>query len=139
MADISITAANVLPSVLATIHQGTAGATITQGQTVYLDTANNNILKLADSDGVQLVATVAGIAINSASTGQKVDYVVADPSFTLGATILAGDDVWLSDTPGGLTKTRAELEAADYIVHMGVMLTTTTMNLNITIGGLTAA
>lgn len=139
MADISVTAANVLPSASAIIRSGIAGATITQGQTLYIDSANNYVLKLADSDGVALVATVAGIAINAASAGQKVSYVVSDSAFVIGATILAGDDVWLSDTPGGITKTRAELEAGDYIVHLGVMTSTTTMNLNITIGGVVAA
>lgn len=140
MADIVVTPSAVIPSSNAIIRTGIAGATITQGQTLYIDTANNYVLKLADSDGASaLVATVAGIANNAASAGQRVDYTVSDPSFTIGATVLAGDDIWLSDTPGGITKTRAELEAADIVVHLGVMLTTTTMNLNITIGGIIAA
>lgn len=38
MADLTITAANVTAGALATTVTGTAGATITAGQLVYLDT-----------------------------------------------------------------------------------------------------
>lgn len=138
MAAISITASGVLPSAAATIQQGIAGAAITQGQTLYVDTANSNVLKLGDSDASALTATIAGIAITAASTGQKVLYVTKDPAFTLGATILSGDDLWASPTAGGITKTQADLVATNYKVHLGVMTSTTTANINITQGGLIA-
>lgn len=140
MADITITASSVLPSANATIALGVAGATITQGQVVYIDTAASNVLKLADADLSTAAAVVTGIALSAGSTGQVIRYATEDPAFVLGgAAMLAGDDVWLSDTAGGLTKTRAELEAGDTIVHMGVMTSTTVMNLKITIGGVIAA
>jgi len=138
MAAISITASAVLPSASAIINSGIAGAAITQGQAVYIDTANSNLIKLADTTSA-LKATVAGIAINAASTGQKIDYVVKDPNFTLGSTQLSGDDVWLFDTtPGALTITAADLESGDYKVHIGTYTSTTTINLNVTQGGLIA-
>lgn len=134
MAAVAITAANVLPSASANILSGTAGATITQGQALYIDTT----LKLTTT-ATLAAALCVGIAINAASTGQKVDYCTKDPNFTTGFTALSGDDVWLFDTTAGaLTVTKADLEAADYVTHVGVMTSTTTMNLNITTGGLIA-
>lgn len=139
MAAIAIVAASVIPSVNAIIKRGIAGATITQGQPVYLDAADSYKVKLADSDGSQAISTVVGISTTSASAGQYVEYCESDPSFTPGSTQLAGDDVWLFDAAGGLTITKADLEAGDYVVHLGTYLTTTTMNLKITIGGVIAA
>lgn len=120
MADLSITPGSVIPSTSAAISIGTAGATITAGQTVYIDTANSDVLKLADSDGSALTATVAGIALNGASTGQKVRYVTSDPALVLGCTMAVGDVLLQSDTAGGITVTRADLEAGDYITVLGV-------------------
>jgi hypothetical protein len=138
MADISITAASVLASTSASTNEGFAGATITAGQSLYLDTVTNT-LKLADADGTSPINTIAGIALNGASSGQPVKYAIKDASFTLGATLLAGDVVYLSDTPGGLTSTIAELEAGDKVIVVGVMTTTTLMNLSPVAGGAIAA
>jgi hypothetical protein len=49
MADISITAASVAASSAASKVTGVAGATITAGQVVYLDTTTNTY-KLADAN-----------------------------------------------------------------------------------------
>lgn len=138
MAAVSITAANVLPSSAATPQSGIAAATITQGQALYADASAGYGLKLTTTASSAAAACV-GLAMNAASSGQRVDYCSKDPNFTPGFTALAGDDVWLFDTTAGaLTVTKADLEAGDYVTHLGVMLTTTTMNLNITPGGLIA-
>ena len=136
MPDISVTVASVIPSSSAQIASGTAGATITQGQALYIDTGDSNKLKLADADGTSPANSFAGIALNAASAGQRVNYCTQDlGGLAIGATLAIGDSVWLSDTPGGITKTFSELEAGDKIVHLGVMLTTTTLVLNPTTGG----
>lgn len=142
MADITITAANVLPSSSATIEYGVAGATITQGQALYIDTADSNKLKLADCDATSPANVFAGISLNAASAGQKVAYCSKDlGGFTIGATVAAGDDIYLSPTTspaGRITATRADLSSGDTVVHLGVMLTTTTLKLNPTTGGVIA-
>ena len=136
MADISVTDTLVIPSSSAQIVKGTAGATITAGQSVYIDTSDANKIKLADADGSSPANTFAGLAITGAAAGQPVYYCTEDTGgFTIGATIAAGDDVWLSDTPGGITKTRTELETGDKVVHLGVMLTTTTLYFKPVTGG----
>ncbi len=142
MAAISITATAVSPSSQAVIRTGIAGtgATITQGMPLYIDANDATYpysLKLADSDGSGS-QIVAGISLNAASPGQRVDYAVSDPSFTIGSTNLAGDDVWLFDTAGQMTITKADLEAGDYVVHIGTYISTTKINLNITQGGVIA-
>ncbi len=138
MAAVSVTASLVLPSANANILSGTAGATITQGQALYVSSVTSGNLLLTTTASAA-AANCVGIAVNAASSGQKVDYVTKDPNFTPGFTDLSGDDVWLFDTTAGaLTVTKADLEAGDYVTHLGVMTSTTTMNLNITTGGLIA-
>ena len=135
MAAISITAANVLKSSTGQVSVGTSGATITAGQSVYIDTSDSNKIKLADANGTAPANTFAGIALNAASSGQPVSYCTNDTAgFTIGATVVAGDTIWLSQTPGGLTKTIGDLSGGIAIV-VGVMLTTTTMNLTPVVGG----
>ena len=135
MAAISITAASVLKSSTGQVSVGTSGATITAGQSVYIDTSDSNKIKLADANGTAPANTFAGIALNAASSGQPVSYCTNDTAgFTIGATVVAGDTIWLSQTPGGLTKTIGDLSGGIAIV-VGVMLTTTTMNLTPVVGG----
>ncbi len=87
MAAFSITAANVLPSASATIFTGTAGATITQGQPLYLDTTSNSY-KLANALTNSLVA---GVALVGASNGQTMTICSRDPNFGCGYTIATGN------------------------------------------------
>lgn len=136
MADISITAANVLPSSAATIQQGTAaaGVTITAGVVVYQLTAGT--FGLADSDGTTPANTVAGIAINGCGPGQRFLYASEDPVFTFGGTcVVATGALYLADTPGGITQTLGDLESGDKVIMLGVPLTTTTIYLKPLVGG----
>lgn len=90
MAAITITAANVVPSGTSYgTETGTAGATITAGQALYKDTGDSNKLKLADANSSSLTATVAGIALHAASSGQPITYQNSG-SITIGGTVVAG-------------------------------------------------
>ena len=120
MADLTVTPASVIPSANAVIAIGTAGATIVAGQTLYIDTANSNVLKLHDSDGSALTSTLAGIALGGAASGQQVRYVTQDPALVLGCTMAVGDTLWGSETAGGLTATFADFEAGDFITVVGI-------------------
>lgn len=136
MSDIAITAASVLPSSTATIEQGVAGATITQGQALYIDTSDSNKLKLADADGTSPANAFAGIALNAASSGQKITYCSKDlGGFTVGGTVAVGDDIWLAPNPGGITKTRADLLTGDTVIHLGVINSSSKLILNPVAGG----
>jgi hypothetical protein len=100
MVDISITAANVLPGTNARRVTGTAGATITQGKAVYLDTTDNKY-KLADANASAATAAAAGIALTSGADGQPID-VQYGGRITIGGTAVAGTTYIVSGTAGGV-------------------------------------
>jgi hypothetical protein len=101
MADITITAANVVAGASAQYYDTTAGATITAGQTVYIDASDSNKAKLADANASSTTATVKGVALNGASSGQPVK-IQTSGSLTIGATITSGGVYVQSATAGGI-------------------------------------
>lgn len=101
MSAISVTAGNVLKGTNASTTSGTAGATITAGQAVYLDSATTTY-KLADADASTTTAAVVGIALNGASSGQPITIVTEDDDFTPGATIVAGETYICGATAGAI-------------------------------------
>jgi hypothetical protein len=129
MADLSITAANVIAGSGAKIVHGTAGASITAGQVLYLDSAAGTY-KLADTDSATAAArSPAGIALNAAGTGQPVAVLTAGP-ITIGATVAVGDVYYLSGTAGGLAPV-ADVAAGDYPCVIGICTSTSVLNVNI--------
>lgn len=120
-----------------------AAVAITAGQALYIDA--NNKLNLADANGTAPANTFAGIARNNASAAnQPVDYTGLDSGFAFGVAtgVNSGDDIWLSPTPGGITKTRADLVTGCTVIHLGTALglsgatNVTTMNLKPNVGGI---
>lgn len=134
-ADLAVTAGSVLKSSSAKVSEGVAGATITAGQALYVDTADSDKLKLADADAASPANVFAGIALHGALAGQPIKYATKDGVFTPGFTAVAGDPIYLSDVAGGLTKTFGDLETSDVVTVVGVMTSSTVMNLNPTRGG----
>lgn len=129
MADITITAANVVPGTGAVIENHTAGAAITAGQAVYYDTSTLTV-KLADCDNASsTVRSVRGIALNSCASGQPVA-VQVDGLITIGATIAAGVVYCLSDTAGGIRPV-ADQGSGDYTSVIGIGTTTAIMDIQI--------
>lgn len=107
-ADISITAANVVPSAKARFSQQTAGVTITAGQVVYLDTVSGTV-KLAKANIAAPGNAVFGIAATNASANQPVVIITSDPALAIGGTINAGTVCWLSVVnAGGISSTTAD-------------------------------
>lgn len=116
--DYSVTATSVVPSSGATIARGTAGATITAGQSVSID--SNSAIQLYDANsGTSSTRTFAGIALTGAASGQPILYCTADPSFTPGFTVAAGAIVIGSATAGGLCPA-ADLATGHYLTVVGV-------------------
>lgn len=102
MADLSVTAANVLCGVNAKKRWGVAGATVTAGQTAYEDTSDSNKFKLGDANASATTAKIAGIFLNSAANGQPVQIVYEDDDFTPGATMTVNTFYVASGTAGGI-------------------------------------
>jgi hypothetical protein len=129
MADISITAASVLASSAAVIRKEyTAGATITAGQLVYLNTSNQWVLADANAavTGNELAAT-RGIALAGAASGQPLAVCISDTDFTPGGTLTNGLAVYGSNTAGGITHDVPTTGA--YPVFLGVPKSTSKLNL----------
>lgn len=131
--DLTITAANVAKGSDATLENGTAGATITAGQPVYLDTTDNK-LKLSDNNGTG-TRTVRGIALHAASSGQPLQIQRAG-DYTSGATMTAGVAYYLSATAGGIAPVADVTAGMDPIV-LGVAKSTTVLTISIIDVGVT--
>lgn len=140
MSDLSITAANVLAGTGADITRGTAGATITAGQAVYLDEATTGQWLLADSDSATVAARGSarfGIALNGAADGQPLA-VQTGGDITIGATLVAGVAYYLSDAPGAICPF-ADLATGDFVTLVGIATSTTVLKIDPLYSGAVAA
>ncbi len=136
MADITITPANVITSADAVIERGTAGATITAGQLVYLDTVTSTY-KLADANGASPLFVIRGIALHGASSGQPLAICTEDPALVIGATVAVGATYIASATPGGIG-VDADGTTGWYKTIVGVGKTVTTVNFKLIAAGAAA-
>lgn len=129
MADLSITAANVQRGAGNRVREGTAGVAITAGQSLYVDTADSDKLKLADCDNASAIArTFAGIALHAAAAGQPIDYQYDGP-ITIGTTVAPGVAYYLSPTAGGICPV-ADLSTGDYPTLIGFGISASVIDLN---------
>jgi len=133
MADLSITAANCVPSAGSLIEWGTSGATITAGKPIYLDSSTNT-WKLADNnDATAAVRQATAMSLTGSSAGQPLAYMRSG-SLTLGATMTAGTVYYLSATAGGICPV-ADLSTGHYVQTIGVATSTTVMQLGFNYSG----
>jgi hypothetical protein len=115
MADLTITAANVVAGSDAVKVTGVAGVSVTAGQSVYLDTTTNTY-KLADADAAASVNS-ASIALHAAAANQPLT-VQTGGTITIGATISVGLAYYVSTTAGGICP-EADLSSGDYPYLLG--------------------
>ncbi len=123
MANLTVTAASVIFT-SGSKETGVAGAAITAGQPLYIDTANSNVLKLAQADGTALEATVAGVALHAAGTGQPVTYALTGSTINIGATTAKGMHYFASDTAGAVAPLADIATTAWYFSRIGYATTT---------------
>lgn len=131
MVDISITPGSVLAGANATQQSGLAGEAITAGKVVYKDSASGK-WKIADNNSATAeVRKAGGIALNNAALNQPVD-VQTSGEITVGGTLVAGSDYYLSDTPGGICP-RADIPPAsgEFVCLLGLAKSTTVLVLDI--------
>lgn len=133
MADYTITAANVIPASDATIERGTAGASIAAGKVVYQDSSDSNKIKLADANNSAATATVVGIALNAAESGQPVDYI-RDGDVAMGSIFTIGDIVVLSATAGGAAPS-ADIATGWRVSILGVATSATNLRVKLNNSG----
>lgn len=134
MADLSITATQVLPGATGNIGIYTAGAAITAGQVVYI--SSGSTVALADADLSSAAAAAIGIAVCGAATGQKVAVqTTGDVTLGAGAAPAVGTVYIASDTAGGIRPV-ADVDAEDWITILGVGKTGNILSLGINATGL---
>ncbi len=136
MADLSITAANVIPGANAAIDRSAkAGAALAAGKVVYREAATGTY-KLADSNSATAEAkTPTGIALHAAEIGQPVAVQTAG-ELSFGAILTAGSDYYLSETPGGI-QPRADVASGELVSSLGYAKSTSVLVLKIQPTGVT--
>ncbi len=117
--DLSITAASVIASSSAQTKVVTAGATITAGQVVYLDSASMTY-KLARANALG-TSNAAGIALNGAASGQPVKICMYDPDFTPGVSATEGVHLMLSSATAGAIAPAADLTTGAFPFVFGIV------------------
>lgn len=136
MADLSVTAANVIASAQATVLKDyNFGATVTAGQAVYLDSSTYT-WKLVDSNAAitgNELTTIKGIALNGGASGQPANVAIKDPDFTPGATLTNGAALFTSVTAGAIAHDVPTTGA--YPTVLGIAKSTSKLNLNPTASG----
>jgi len=122
LADITITAANVVPGSGATILAGTAGETITAGQCVYLNASNLWLKAQCDGTTLEAGSSNIGIALTGSSLNQSINVQVAG-TITIGGTVVATTPYIVSATAGGICPF-ADLASGQYATFLGYATTT---------------
>lgn len=134
-ADITITAASVVADSGFTYQDVTAGATITAGQPVYLDSTDSNSAKLADANASLATSRAIGLAAHAALDGQPLR-VITGGNVTLGASPLTVGTIYVvSATAGGIAPA-ADLTTGHYVTILGVASTTAKLNLSLKATGI---
>lgn len=135
MADVSLTAGNVVASAGAARLGGTAGATITAGQIVYLDPSDSKF-KLLDADSLPAGGvTAVYMALNGAANNQPLN-VLKSGDVAAGSVFTAGTTYVVSDTAGGIAP-QADLTTGDSVIVLGVAKSATTLAFKPIISGVT--
>lgn len=130
MADLTVTATQVLAGVDADFYNGIAGGTITAGQAIYLDETVNQ-LKTADANASLVTANAKGISLHAATAGQPLRIQVSG-SLTIGAGAAptVGIVYVVSATAGGIAPA-ADLASGHYTTVLGVGGTTNTIKMSV--------
>lgn len=118
MADIAITAANVLAGPNPQESTLIAGVAITAGQVCYK--AADGTAKLAIANGAAPANTVFGIALNGAAIGQPVVLNKLDAAFAPGGTVAVNEVVILSGAVAGNMAPIADLTAGWFLTILGI-------------------
>lgn len=129
MADLSVVAADVLPVLNTTIMRGTAGATITAGQALYLNTSTGRYVQAQADDAA--TDHVVGIAAHGASNGQPIQ-IITGGTVDLGVTLTVGEIYVLSASAAGGIAPESDLTSTNYVSVIGVAQTADNMILSIT-------
>lgn len=129
MTDLAITAANVAPGSDAQTERRNAGATIAQGQPMYIDSSDT--WQLADGDGAAALRVATHISLSSGASGQPMigQKIVSGTSITIGGTMVLGVVYCLSGNVGKICPS-ADVGSGNFLQVIGIPTSTTVMKLS---------
>lgn len=120
MADVTITAADVVASASAQTGEGMAGVSIVAGEWVYR--AADKTLRLADANSSLLTATAEGMALHAAGAGQPLRFA-SQGEVTVSAVLTVGK-VYVLSANAGKTAPVADLASGWWTSVVGYAKTT---------------
>ena len=132
MADLTITAAQVEAGATAKKLVVTAGETITAGQLVYTDSADDGKYKKCDASSAAY-AEVAGVALNGASDDQPLS-ILTYGSIDPGATVSVGYIYVVSRNSGAIAPV-TDLASADFVSVVGIGTTSSNIEVKLIASG----
>lgn len=136
MAALTITVAQVLPGSIdagADFFQGIAAETITAGQAVHVNASN--LVALGDANVSALTATLKGVALHGALTGQPIRAQSGGPiTLGAGAAPVVGT-IYVGGATPGTIHPAADLATGWYVSILGVGATGNKLNLSINNSG----
>lgn len=132
-ADLSVTAASVVPGSDAVLLTGVAGEALAAGQAVYKKAADLKWYKGDCNSATAEVRVATAFAMTGSAAGQPV-VVQKAGSLTLGATLTAGVAYYLSGTAGGVRPV-ADNVTGDYPEVLGIATSTTVLKLGFNASG----
>lgn len=135
MADLTITNTDVIDPGGGNVKEANAAEVIDAGEIVYLDSSGT--LQLATVTSA-ITAAAVGMALNDAvAIGQPVKYKTSgNVTISAQATEVGDPYVVSSNAPGKLSLyADANILTGDFITHVGIMTTTTNLNINIHASG----
>lgn len=137
MADLVITAANVIPGDNAVIDHGRAGEVVTAGKTVYFNLVTKR-MDLSKSNHANAVARVLkGIALHAAAVGQPLAFQTGG-DLNVGAVLTLGAAYYQSETAGGI-QPAADLAVGETVALIGLAKSTSVLSIKIQAPGVTLA
>jgi len=132
MTDVSITAANVVPTGTYAKSIVTYGETITAGQSLYLKASDGKYWK-TQCDGTAEEAAAGGIALVGGGANQ-LGVLLTSGTLTIGGTLVAGRHYAVSRAAGGICP-ESDLVSTDKVTILGLATTTAIINVNINVTG----
>lgn len=110
------------------------GATISAGQSVYLD-ASDNKYKLADANASSTTADVKGVAVTPGVDGGYGYVAIGGAIVLVGTTMAVGETYYVGQTAGTIVPD-ADLTTNDYVSRIGTASSTTQITLYIRATGI---
>ncbi len=132
MSDVTVMANSVVAAnANTTILRGTAGATLTAGQSVWADPGANYQIKPAIATNLIQATNVVGIALNGAAAGQPIAYATGDVTFN--SAFVPGTVYVLSGMNAGGIAPSADLDSSSG-TNYGTVLGISTSATNLRVG-----